>query len=51
MKPVIRSIVAPGERVRVPGKKQKISSGATQQFLVEKLTKDYGSCTLAPVAP
>jgi hypothetical protein len=43
--------IKPGERVRVSGKKQKNSAGAPQQFLVEKLAKDYGSCTPAPVAP
>lgn len=36
-----------GERIRVSGKKKK-GSGAPQQFLVEKLTKDYGACPVAP---
>lgn len=43
--------IKPGERIRVSGKKQKNSASATQQFLVEKLAKDYGSCTSAPAAP
>jgi hypothetical protein len=43
--------VKPGERVRVSGKKQKNPGSAPQQFLVEKLTKDYGSCTSAPPVP
>jgi len=43
--------IKPGERVRVSGKKQKNSASATQRFLVEKLAKDYGSCTSAPAAP
>jgi hypothetical protein len=43
--------IKPGERVRVSGKKQKKSAGAPQQFVVEKLAKDYGSCTPIPAAP
>lgn len=43
--------IKPGERVRVSGKKPKQSASATQQFLVEKLAKDYGSCTTVPAAP
>jgi hypothetical protein len=30
--------------VRVSGKKEKKSTSATQQFLVERLSRDYGSC-------
>ncbi len=33
-----------GDRVRVSGKKVKGNAGAARQFLVEKLSKDYGSC-------
>lgn len=36
--------VKPGDRVRVSGKKEKKNSGGPQQFLVEKLSRDYGSC-------
>ena len=36
--------VKPGDRVRVSGKKEKKSTSATQQFLVERLSRDYGSC-------
>ena len=39
----------PGERIRVSGKKQKMSAGAPRPFLVEKLARDYGACT--PKAP
>lgn len=35
--------IKPGERVSVSGKKEK-GSGIPQQFLVEKLTRDYGAC-------
>jgi len=37
--------IKPGERIRVSGKKQKKSAGTPRPFLVEKLAKDYGSCT------
>lgn len=40
--------IKPGDRVRVAGKKEKKSGGGTQQFVVEKLTRDYGACTAAP---
>ena len=43
--------IKPGERVRVSGKKQKKSAGATRQFLVERLAKDYGPCPASPAAP
>ena len=43
--------IKPGERVRVSGKKQKNSTSTTQQFFVERLAKDYGSCSSAPAAP
>ena len=39
--------IKPGNRVRVSGKKEKQSASGPQQFLVEKLAKDYGSCTVA----
>jgi hypothetical protein len=42
--------IQPGEQVRVSGRKQKKSGAAPPQFLVDNLTKDYGSCT-AGVAP
>lgn len=42
--------IKPGEQVRVSGRKQKKSGAAPPQFLVDNLTKDYGSCT-AGVAP
>jgi hypothetical protein len=38
--------IKPGERVRVKGKKVKNSSGATQHFVVENLSKDYGACSV-----
>jgi preprotein translocase subunit Sss1 len=36
--------IKPGDRVRVSGKKEKGKPGASRQFLVEKLGKDYGAC-------
>jgi hypothetical protein len=43
--------ITSGERVRVSGKREKKSDGAPRQFLVEKLNKTYGSCTVGPAAP
>lgn len=40
-----------GDRVRVSGKKQKASVGGAHEFVVEKLTKDYGACTASTAAP
>ena len=39
--------IKPGERVRVSGKKYKQKSAAPDQFLVEKITKDFGPCEVA----
>ena len=36
--------IKPGDRVRVSGKKEKKKASAPQQFLVEKLNKDFGAC-------
>ena len=36
-----------GERIRVSGKKAK-HGGAAPQFLVSKVSKDYGACPLHP---
>jgi hypothetical protein len=38
--------IKPGDRVRVSGKKERESSEAPRQFLVEKLQRDYGACTV-----
>jgi hypothetical protein len=43
--------IKPGDRVRVSGKKAKKSDGSAQQFVVEKLTRDYGACKVQPAAP
>lgn len=43
--------IKPGDRVRVSGKKEKKSGGGAQQFVVEKLTRDYGACTVQSPAP
>jgi len=43
--------IKPGDRVRVSGKKEKKKAGAPQQFLVEKLSKDFGACTAPPATP
>ena len=40
----------PGERIRVSGKKEKQKTGDPHQFLVERLTRDYGPCAAAPGA-
>ncbi len=40
--------IEPGHRIRVSGKKEKKDSGAPQDFLVEKLKKDYGPCAAEP---
>jgi hypothetical protein len=37
-----------GERIRVSGKKEKKSAGVHPQFLVEKLSKDFGACKAQP---
>lgn len=36
-----------GNRVRVSGKKAKEKSSGTAQFLVEKVSKDFGACNVA----
>ncbi|MGA7341640.1 MAG: hypothetical protein WBE72_15845 [Terracidiphilus sp.] len=36
--------IRPGERVRVSGKREKTNAGAPPQFLVEKMSRDYGPC-------
>ncbi len=36
--------ITAGDRVRVSGKKEQKNSGGPQQFLVEKLSRDYGVC-------
>jgi hypothetical protein len=38
-----------GERIRVSGRKKKKDAGGTKVFLVQKLSKDYGLCTVQPV--
>jgi len=37
----------PGEHIRISGKKQKTNGGAPRQFLMEKLSKDFGLCAAA----
>jgi hypothetical protein len=39
--------IHPGERIRVSGKKAKAAAGATPQFIVEKIGKDYGACKVS----
>jgi hypothetical protein len=36
--------IKPGERVHVSGKKEKKDSANTRQFLVEKVSKNFGPC-------
>jgi hypothetical protein len=40
--------IKPGNRIRVSGKKSKEKSGSTSQFLVEKVSKDFGRCDGGP---
>lgn len=42
--------IKPGDRVRVKGKKIK-SDPNHRQFVVEKLSKDYGACRATPATP
>jgi hypothetical protein len=37
-----------GNRVRVSGKKAKDKSSGGSQFFVEKVSKDFGACSVAP---
>jgi hypothetical protein len=39
--------INPGQRVRVSGKKSKDRSAGTQEFLVEKVSKDFGPCEVS----
>jgi len=39
-----------GDRVRLVGKKKKKDSSGNRQFLVEKLSKDYGPCPASAAA-
>ncbi|GAC1355541.1 MAG: hypothetical protein NVSMB3_00840 [Acidobacteriaceae bacterium] len=39
-----------GDRIRVQGKKKDDAAG-TRTFLVHKLTRDFGPCTVSPAAP
>ena len=39
--------IKPGSRVRVSGKKEKEKSSGTAQFLVEKVSKDFGACSVS----
>jgi hypothetical protein len=44
--------IKPGDRVRVSGKKaKKKAAGASQQFLVEKVSRDFGACKVQPATP
>ena len=45
------SLIKPGERVRISGKRVKKSPGPTPQFLVEHLSKDFGPCLAKPATP
>jgi len=42
-----------GDRIKVTGSREKKVNGVTdrQSFVVDKLDKDYGACTIAPVRP
>ena len=43
--------IKPGDRIRVSGKKKKKEVTGTRDFLVEKVSKDYGPCKLQPATP
>jgi hypothetical protein len=43
--------IKPGEHIRITGKKSKNSGAVAHVFVVEKLSKDYGSCKVQPAAP
>lgn len=43
--------IKPGDRVRVSGKKPRQSGGGAREFVVERLTKDYGACEVQSAAP
>jgi hypothetical protein len=43
--------IKPGDQVRVSGKKAGKKGAPAQQFVVEKLTRDYGACKVQPAAP
>jgi hypothetical protein len=40
-----------GDRVKVSGKKKKKDPSGKREFLVEKVSKDYGSCKVVPATP
>jgi hypothetical protein len=42
-----------GERIKISGSRKKKVEGITdrESFVISKVTKDYGSCTPAPVTP
>lgn len=39
--------IKPGERVRVSGKRGKEKAAGTREFLVEKVSKDFGVCEVS----
>lgn len=49
----ITTDVKPGDRVKVTGKKKKLAKGSTANpnFLVDKLSKDYGACVATTAKP
>jgi hypothetical protein len=48
-----RAGIKAGDRIKVTGSRKKRVSGVSekQSFVVEKLDKDYGVCTVAPARP
>jgi len=45
------SAIKPGERIRVSGKRVKKTPGPAPQFLVERLSKNFGPCQARPELP
>ena len=43
--------VKPGDRIRISGKKEKVDATGPRLFLVERVSKDFGSCKVQPATP
>ena len=41
------ALIKPGDRVKVSGKRKKKDSSGPRLFVVDKVVKDYGACTVA----
>jgi hypothetical protein len=43
--------IKPGDRIHVSGKKKKAEPSGKREFVVTKVTKNYGPCKISPAAP